>query len=98
MDAIKTLAQFQLWRTGADERTLDEIGLTPANISAAINGVLDELNQLKQHNAELVEFACEVQKFTYRTMHTDFKWLSKTSESLYKKSLELQKIKDQTND
>lgn len=98
MNAIKMLAQFQLWRTGADERTLDEIGLTPANISAAINGVLDELNQLKQHNAELVEFAKQVEEFTWKTMHTDFEWLSKTSEFLYKKSLELQKIKDQTND
>ena len=49
------LAQFQLWRTGVDARTLDEIGLSTENISAAINGVLDELNQLKQQNAELVD-------------------------------------------
>lgn len=47
------LAQFQLWRIGADERTLDEIGLTPANISSAINGVLKELTQLKQQRDEL---------------------------------------------
>ena len=49
------LAQYQLWRTGVDERTLDEIGLNLANISEAISGVLDELNRAKHRNAELVE-------------------------------------------
>ena len=49
------LAQFQLWRIGTDDRTMGEVGLNPENISAAINGVLNELNQEKQQNAELVE-------------------------------------------
>lgn len=71
MNAIKTLAQFQLWRTGADERTLDEIGLTPANISAAINGVLDELNQLKQHNAELIKENTRLREFVKRVADGD---------------------------
>ena len=39
MNAIKTLAVFNKWRIGEDERTLDEIGLTPKNIGEAIDGV-----------------------------------------------------------
>lgn len=48
------LAQYQLWRIGADERTLDEVGLTPSDISESINGVLGELAAIRQKNSELV--------------------------------------------
>lgn len=49
------LAQYQLWRTGADLRTLDEIGLTSQDIGRAINGVLSELAALRQQNEKLVD-------------------------------------------
>lgn len=54
MNAIKTLAVFNKWRIGEDERTLDEIGLTPKNIGEAIDGVLKELANLKQQRDELI--------------------------------------------
>jgi hypothetical protein len=35
-EAIRILTTFQAWRTGRDERTYDEIGITPKQITGAI--------------------------------------------------------------
>ena len=38
-DAIATLTRYNQWRTGEDERTMDEAGIVPAKITEAINRV-----------------------------------------------------------
>jgi hypothetical protein len=48
------LVQFQLWLIDADDRALDDIGLTPANIIEAINGVLGEAETKDEQIKNLV--------------------------------------------
>lgn len=38
---ILTLRKYQAWRTGEDERTMDEAGIVPRAITSALNAVLD---------------------------------------------------------
>ena len=38
---IQTLRKYQAWRTGKDERTMDEAGIVPAAITSALDAVLD---------------------------------------------------------
>ena len=38
---ILTLRKYQAWRTGEDERTMDEAGIAPAAITSALDAVLD---------------------------------------------------------
>ena len=38
---ILTLRKYQAWRTGEDERTMDEAGIVPAAITSALDAVLD---------------------------------------------------------
>ena len=38
---ILTLRKYQAWRTGEDERTMDEAGIVPAAITDALDAVLD---------------------------------------------------------
>ena len=38
---ILTLRKYQAWRTGEDERTMDEAGIVPSAITSALDGVLD---------------------------------------------------------
>lgn len=38
---ILTLRKYQAWRTGKDERTMDEAGIVPSAITSALDGVLD---------------------------------------------------------
>ena len=38
---IQTLRKYQAWRTGEDERTMDEAGIVPSAITSALDGVLD---------------------------------------------------------
>ncbi|WJJ94044.1 hypothetical protein [Neopusillimonas aromaticivorans] len=38
---IQTLRKYQAWRTGEDERTMDEAGIVPRAITSALDGVLD---------------------------------------------------------
>lgn len=40
-DHIATLRAYQAWRTGADTRTLGGAGIVPADITKALNAVLD---------------------------------------------------------
>lgn len=39
--AIEYLKRYQAWRTGEDDRTLDEAGITPRGITEALNVVLN---------------------------------------------------------
>lgn len=38
---ILTLRKYQSWRTGEDERTMDEAGIVPSAITSALDAVLD---------------------------------------------------------
>lgn len=38
---ILTLKKYQAWRTGEDERTMDEAGIVPSAITSALDGVLE---------------------------------------------------------
>ncbi|WJJ93398.1 hypothetical protein [Neopusillimonas aromaticivorans] len=38
---ILTLRKYQAWRTGEDERTMDEAGIVPREITAALNAVIE---------------------------------------------------------
>ncbi len=38
---ILTLKKYQSWRTGKDERTMDEAGIVPAAITSALDAVLE---------------------------------------------------------
>lgn len=38
---ILTLRKYQAWRTGEDERTMDEAGIVPGAITSALDAVLD---------------------------------------------------------
>lgn len=46
---LNTLRRFQAWRTGKDERTMDEAGIVPAQITQAIDWAIKEL---EDHPAE----------------------------------------------
>lgn len=37
---ILTLRKYQAWRTGEDERTMDEAGIVPAEITSALDAVI----------------------------------------------------------
>ena len=37
---ILTLKKYQAWRTGEDERTMDEAGIVPAAITSALDAVI----------------------------------------------------------
>lgn len=39
-EALEYTKRFQAWRTGKDERTMDEAGLQPANITKAIDTLI----------------------------------------------------------
>ncbi len=41
--AIDYLKRFQAWRTGEDERTMDEAGITPREVTKALNLVINTL-------------------------------------------------------
>ena len=58
----------------------------PLPVNAIPVSAYCEINRLAEENKRLREFACEVKKFTYITMHTDSKWLSITLETLYNKA------------
>ena len=47
MTMLTTLKNYQAWRTGQDERTLDEIGLTPKKISEALEWAIDKLESME---------------------------------------------------
>ena len=38
---IMYLRKYQAWRTGEDERTMDEAGIVPRAITSSLNDVLD---------------------------------------------------------
>lgn len=42
-EALEILKKYQAWRTGRDDRTLDEIGLTPRIISFALEHAIEVL-------------------------------------------------------
>lgn len=42
---LNTLIKYQKWRTGKDERTLDETGLTPKLITQAIDWAIEQLDK-----------------------------------------------------
>ena len=44
--AIERLRAYNDWRTGKDERTMDEAGITPAQVTVDIKTVCDELEKL----------------------------------------------------
>lgn len=51
---INELIKYQQWRTGETDATLDEIGLTPAKITACINWAIESLtNGIAAHDAEV---------------------------------------------
>ena len=44
--AIERLRNFNKWRTGEDDRTMDEAGIVPKQITIDIKTVCDELEKL----------------------------------------------------
>ena len=44
--AIERLRVYNEWRKGNDERTMDEAGITPKQVSIDLDNVLDELEKL----------------------------------------------------
>jgi hypothetical protein len=44
--AIERLRAYNDWRTGKDERTMDEAGITPKQVTADIETVCNELEKL----------------------------------------------------
>ena len=44
--AIERLRNYNDWRTGKDDRTMDEAGIDPSQISKDLDKVLDELEKL----------------------------------------------------
>ena len=47
MEHLKTLKQFQKWRTGKDELTLTDSGLTPQHITACIDWAINAIESGK---------------------------------------------------
>lgn len=55
---INELIKYQQWRTGQIDESLDEIGLTPAKVTACLNWAIESLtNGLSAHDAEVAENA-----------------------------------------
>ncbi len=44
-EAVEYLKRYQAWRTGEDDRTMDEAGISPAELTAAINTAIEELER-----------------------------------------------------
>ena len=44
--AIERLRAYNDWRTGIDDRTMDEAGIQPSQVTADIKNVCDELEKL----------------------------------------------------
>jgi len=44
--AIERLRVYNRWRTGEDDRTMDEVGIVPKQVSEDIKNVCDELEKL----------------------------------------------------
>lgn len=44
--AIERLRAYNDWRTGKDERTMDEAGIIPKQVTTDIKNVCDELEKL----------------------------------------------------
>ena len=44
--AIERLRAYNEWRTGKDNRTMDEVGIIPSQLSKDIENVCDELEKL----------------------------------------------------
>ena len=44
--AIERLRTFNKWRTGEDDRTMDEVGIKPSQVTEDIKNVCDELEKL----------------------------------------------------
>ena len=43
---IERLRAYNRWRTGEDDRTMDEVGIKPSELTADIKNVCDELEKL----------------------------------------------------
>jgi len=44
--AIERLRAYNEWRTGEDDRTMDEVGIIPSQLTEDIKNVCDELEKL----------------------------------------------------
>jgi hypothetical protein len=44
--SIERLRAYNKWRTGEDDRTMDEVGIQPSQLTADIKTVCDELEKL----------------------------------------------------
>ena len=44
--AIERLRAYNKWRTGEDDRTMDEVGIIPSQLTQDIKNVCDELEKL----------------------------------------------------
>lgn len=44
-EAVQYLKRYQAWRTGEDYRTMDEAGINPSELTAAINVAIEELER-----------------------------------------------------
>jgi len=75
MTATETLAAlnaYQAWRRGSDERTMDEAGLTPAQIGKALDSAIEKLAMLNHWHsatdAQLRQMAGELSAQEIRTI------------------------------
>ena len=44
--SIETLKRFNAWRTGEDDRTMDEAGIVPSEVTKAIDDVVNMHDEL----------------------------------------------------
>lgn len=51
-DYLNYLCRYQMWRTGQDERTMDEAGLTPRGITEAIDKAVAEISRSRREKNE----------------------------------------------
>ena len=57
---IDELIKYQAWRTGKIDKSLDEIGLTPAKVTACIDWAIKSLREDKRtHDAEVAAKAVD---------------------------------------
>lgn len=49
-DHLDIIRAFQAWRTSQDERTLDEIQLTPRQITEAIDALIAEVEARREES------------------------------------------------
>ncbi len=48
MDCLKSVKQYQAWRTGKDRRPLSEQGFSPGELTKAIDALIREVEEARE--------------------------------------------------